>query len=114
MSPYLPAALDEVSTIGSLIWEPPLGDTMLGVVALRVEPSAAASDVAVAAVEGDVGLVVDLLQATAAASTPAAVQIRAFRIMRWNSVKRLRDGILRRHVNTAGAKFSAAPCYHVR
>src|SRR4051794_32882996 len=114
MSMNLPVDFDEVRTIGSVTCVPPLGDTMAGVVAFSVEPSALASADDVVAVEGDVGFVVDLLHATATASTPAAVQIRAFRIIRWNSVKREEEGVLRRDCNTGRAKFSAVACYHVR
>jgi hypothetical protein len=81
MSPYLPVAFEEISWIGSAS-APPLGDTMAGVVALRVEPSAAASVSAGTAGEGVVGLLGDLLHATAVASKPAAVQIITFRIIR--------------------------------
>ena len=92
MSAYLPVDFEAVRTMGSLTCEPPLGDTMPGVVAFSVDPSALASADEAAAVEGEVGFVVDLLHATATASTPAAVQIRAFRIIRWNSVKREQEG----------------------
>jgi hypothetical protein len=55
---------------------------MVGVEALSVEPSAAAPPSVCVVEDGDAGFVVDLLQATAVASTPAAVQTRTFRIMR--------------------------------
>jgi hypothetical protein len=55
---------------------------MPGVEALRVDPSAAAPESDGVAVDGDVGLLDDLLQATAVARTAAAVHIRTFRIIR--------------------------------
>jgi hypothetical protein len=68
-----------------------VGDTADGVVALRVDPSAAAPASGCEAEEGEVGAGVDLPHAIAAASTPAAVQRRAFRIIDGTPGKKLKN-----------------------
>ena len=61
-----------------MICVPPLGETMAGVVAFSVEPSAAASVSAGVEGGGEVGGGADLPQARATASTPVAVHTTEF------------------------------------
>jgi hypothetical protein len=82
MSAYLPVDLDAVRITGSIACVPPVGVTIEGVLAFRVEPSGAAVASPGTELDGDTGVGVDLLQATTVARVAAAVQTRTFRIIR--------------------------------